>query len=108
MWYKFINTNMNSLYDITVTEIASGRFILIIVESTHPRIGSPIQYNTTYNKNIFDYFTTNTVIRGSKFTRPFNLSNMQRVLHCVRDAVVSGNTSDVPLSNLERIDGILA
>ena len=28
---------------------------------------------------------------------------MQRVLHHLRDAVVSGNTFDVPLNNLERI-----
>ena len=33
---------------------------------------------------------------------------MQRVLHHVRDAVVSGNTFNVPSNNLEHIDGILA
>ena len=33
---------------------------------------------------------------------------MQRVLRHMRDAVVSGNTLDVPLNNLERIDVILA
>ena len=32
---------------------------------------------------------------------------MQRVLHHVRDADVSGNTFDVPLNKLERIDCIL-
>ena len=37
-----------------------------------------------------------------------NISNMQRVLHHVRDTVVSGNTFDIPLNNLECIDGILA
>ena len=58
-----------------------------IVESMHPQ-----------NKKIFNYSTTNTSIHGSKC--------MQRVLHHVRDAVVSGNTSDIPLNNLEHIDGI--
>ena len=37
-----------------------------------------------------------------------NILNMQRVLHHVRDAVVSGYTFDVPLNNHEHIDGIMA
>ena len=37
-----------------------------------------------------------------------DIFNMQQVLYHVRDAVVSVNTFDVPLNNIERIDGILA
>ena len=55
--------------------------MLFIVESTHRRIGSRLQ--------------------------TFNISNMQHVLHHMRNAVVSGNKFDVSLNNLERIVGIL-
>ena len=55
--------------------------MLFKVESTHRRIGSRLQ--------------------------TFNISNIQQVLHHMRDAVVSGNTFDVPLNNLERIVDIL-
>ena len=37
-----------------------------------------------------------------------DLQRFERVWHHLRDAIVSSNTSDISLNNIERIDGILA
>ena len=75
----------------------------------HPRIGWRSQTSCQYTIKRYSTILQPTQVYPCVYIQAtFYILNMHRVLHHMRDRVVSGNTFAVPLNNLEHIDGMLA
>ena len=87
-----------------------------MVDSRHPRFGPQSANSGQYTiKKIVENTHPTSQSEGNQHKYPWPGLNSRDLQHfelatsiASRDVVVSGNTFDVPLNNLKRIDGVLA